>query len=156
MASWEKHLSDYEIIEWNEENFDIDMHPYVKKAYMEGHWAFVADYVRLWVLEKYGGIYLDTDMEVIRSLNPLRKHQFFIGKENNEFISAGIIGSIKGHKLLKLILKRYDNLQDYETIPKIITQTIEENITDEIEIYEPVYFYPYYPFGEDAETDIDL
>ena len=70
MASWEKHLSDYEIIEWNEENFDIDMHPYVKKAYMEGHWAFVADYVRLWVLEKYGGIYLDTDMEVIRPLNP--------------------------------------------------------------------------------------
>lgn len=141
-------MKNYEIIEWNEDNFNIDGHPFVKKAYDQGHWAFVADYVRLWVLKREGGIYLDTDMEVIKSLDPLLENRFFIGKENEKYINAGIIGSEKDHPLLKKLIAAYDTLQDYETIPKIITPIIEAYPSKGVVIYEPSYFYPFYPFGE--------
>lgn len=64
MKSWKKHLKDYEIIEWNENNFDINSHPFVKAAYNAKKWAFVSDYIRAYVIYNEGGIYLDTDVIV--------------------------------------------------------------------------------------------
>ena len=61
IKSWKKYCVDYEIIEWNEDNFDINIHPYTKYCYENKKWAFLSDYVRLWVVEKYGGLYFDTD-----------------------------------------------------------------------------------------------
>ena len=72
IASWKKQLPDYKIICWSEENFDIDNSvPYLKEAYSKKKFAFVSDYVRLYALYNYGGIYLDTDVEVIRDFSPL-------------------------------------------------------------------------------------
>jgi mannosyltransferase OCH1-like enzyme len=76
MSSWKKYLPDYEIIEWNEDNIDIDSSSFMKKAYQDKQWAFVADYARLLVLKKEGGVYLDTDMEVVKSFDPLLKNSF--------------------------------------------------------------------------------
>lgn len=77
-------MSDWEIYCWNEDNFSIKDSPdYVKEAYSASKYAFVSDYIRLWALEQYGGVYFDTDVEVIKSLNPLLSNIAFIGFEES-------------------------------------------------------------------------
>ncbi|MFP3393795.1 glycosyltransferase, partial [Brevibacillus sp. SIMBA_076] len=83
IESWEKHLPDYEFVEWNEENFDINCNQFVKEAYEEKKWAFVSDYVRLWALYHYGGIYLDTDVEVLKGFDAFLGHDSFSGFEDD-------------------------------------------------------------------------
>src|SRR5699024_8907222 len=102
--SWKKKLPDYKIIEWNESNFDINSNQYVKEAYQAGRYAFVTDYVRLYVLYHYGGIYMDTDVEVLKSLDSFLKHQAFTGCENEKNSVTGIIGSEKDHEWIKTLL----------------------------------------------------
>lgn len=71
IASWKEYCPDYEIIEWNETNFDLNFNAYVQEAYQAQKWAFITDVVRLYVLCHYGGIYMDTDVEVLKSLDPI-------------------------------------------------------------------------------------
>ena len=73
--TWKKYLKDYEIIEWNEENFNIDMSNFTKEAYEDKNWAFVSDYCRIWVLYNYGGVYLDTDIEVLKPIDDLYREK---------------------------------------------------------------------------------
>ena len=73
IESWKKQCPDYKIIEWNEDNFDIDQHPYLRWCYNHKKWAFLSDFARLLILEEHGGIYLDTDVEIIKSVDPLLK-----------------------------------------------------------------------------------
>ncbi len=82
IASWRKYLPDYEIKEWNEDNFDVDMIPYTSEAYKAKKYAFVSDYARFWILYHYGGIYFDTDVEVIQPLAPILEKGAFMGTEN--------------------------------------------------------------------------
>lgn len=109
IASWRKYCPDYEIIEWNEDNFDISCNPYVKEAYDAKKYAFVSDYVRLYVLYNFGGIYMDTDVELIKNLDEFLSLPAFSGIENSNMISTGIMASCKKNKWLKLLL---DNYQD--------------------------------------------
>ena len=81
IASWKEKCPEYRIIEWNEENFDIQFNNYVREAYSEKKWAFVSDVARLYALVNYGGIYMDTDVEVITSLDILLKNEAFAGFE---------------------------------------------------------------------------
>ena len=81
--SWKKYCSDYEIIEWNENNFDVNYCDYVKEAYEAKKWAFVSDFARLWIIYNCGGIYLDTDVEIIRNLDELLNDKAFFGFEDN-------------------------------------------------------------------------
>lgn len=111
IESWHKFLPEYEIIEWNEDNFDIDSVPYVKQAYETKKWAFVSDYVRLWAIYNYGGIYLDTDVEVKKSLDCFLKHDFFTGFESWEFPFTATFGAKKGNLFVKRLMDYYDNLQ---------------------------------------------
>lgn len=112
MASWKKHCPDYEIIEWNESNYDVTKNSFMKKAYETKKWAFVSDYARIDVLYQYGGIYLDTDVELVSTLDPFLKYNFYAGFESSSFVSFGLgFGSIKGHSVLKGILNYYDNLK---------------------------------------------
>ena len=74
IESWKKYCPDYEIIQWNEDNYDINKIPYMKDAYKEKKWAFVSDYARLDVIYQYGGIYLDTDVELVNSLDDLLEY----------------------------------------------------------------------------------
>jgi len=88
IASWKKFLPDYEIKEWNEDNFDVNMIPYTREAYRLKKYAFVSDYARFWVLYNYGGLYFDTDVEVIKPLNDIIEKGAFAGFENNTRFSG--------------------------------------------------------------------
>lgn len=100
-------MPDYEIREWNEHNFDIDSNVYVKEAYKARKFAFVTDYVRLYALYHEGGIYMDTDVEVLKSLDRFLIHSAFSGFEDDKMIPTGIMASEKGGKWAK------DNLAYY-------------------------------------------
>ena len=91
IASWRKFLPDYEIKEWNEDNFDVNTIPYTQQAYEAKKYAFVSDYARFWILYRYGGLYFDTDVEVIKSFDDILKKGAFMGLE--------IDGTIKGTKI---------------------------------------------------------
>lgn len=109
IESWKKNLPDYKIIEWNEDNFDINSNQYVKEAYESKKWAFVTDYVRLYVLKEYGGIYMDTDVEVTQNLDEFLNCGAFSGFESNNYIPTGIIGAEKDNKWIERMLQEYDN-----------------------------------------------
>ena len=82
IESWKKFLPDYEIKEWNEDNFDVNMIPYTKEAYEAKKYAFVSDYARFWILYNYGGLYFDTDVEVIKPMDDIIARGPFMGCEN--------------------------------------------------------------------------
>lgn len=107
--SWKQYLPEYEIIEWNEDNFDINSNMYVKQAYENKKWAFVSDYVRLYAVYNYGGVYMDTDVEVIKPLDRFLEHGAFSGFENETDIPTGIMAGEKGHPWYELLLSYYDN-----------------------------------------------
>lgn len=107
IASWKQELSDYKIMEWNEENFDIHMNEYVEQAYYHGKYAFVSDFVRLYALFEYGGIYLDTDVEVIKNFDEFLDDNGFCGFEDKELVSTAVIGAKKGNELIKIWLDTY-------------------------------------------------
>lgn len=153
METWAKYLPDWEFILWDESNSPID-HPFVKKALLEKKYAFAADYVRFYALYNFGGVYLDTDMELIKSLDPLLSNYFFSGSENidNICIGTGIIGSIEKHEYLKSILSYYNSLNLYETSPNILTTVYNKNKFKNVKIYDYYYFYPYNPY--DSEQSV--
>ena len=112
IKSWKKYCPDYEIIEWNENNFDVNCNQYVKEAYKEKKWAFVSDYVRLWVVYHNGGIYLDTDVELIKSPEGLLKYDAFFSCENNSNVNTGLgFGATKNNKTIKSLLNSYENIE---------------------------------------------
>ena len=84
IASWRKCCPDYEIIEWNEDNFDVNRNGYTRYCYANKKWAFLSDYVRLAVVLEHGGIYFDTDVELLKSPVPLMQHEAFFGFENEK------------------------------------------------------------------------
>lgn len=106
--SWKRNLPEYEIIEWNENNFDIECNLYVKEAYDAKKFAFVSDYVRVYVLYKFGGIYLDTDVEVFKPFDNMLHHDSFWGFEQENYIATSTIGAMKGNKLIKTFLDSYE------------------------------------------------
>lgn len=110
IESWKKYCPDYEIIEWNEENFDINNScDYVIEAYQAKKWAFVTDYVRLYALYHHGGIYMDTDVELIGKLDAFLENEAFSGFENYENIPTAIMGSVKGGEWIEYLLSYYSD-----------------------------------------------
>ena len=157
IASWKKNCPDYEIKEWNEDNFDITLCDYMREAYEAKKWGFVPDYARLWVLYHYGGFYLDTDVELIKSLDSLRNNKTFFASEDNHYINTGLgFGSVKGAPILKHIYEEYDNLHfklpdgslaTDTPSPIIQTASIEGflkgfKMTDSVQNIDGVVFYP--------------
>ena len=157
IRSWKKYMSDYQIKEWNEDNIDINNFNYSKQAYNEKMWGFVPDQIRIWILYKYGGIYLDTDVEVFKSFDDLLDNKFFIGIEQPHYFGNATIGVEKGNELLKEILQEYEkkrfvkkqNWWEYETGPMIITDVLSKYVNrdsmeyqknDKITVYPKKYF----------------
>lgn len=165
--SWKKFFPNYEIIEWNEDNFDVNICDYVREAYTEKKWAFVSDYARFWVLFIYGGIYFDTDVEVIKSFDDVLKNGAFLGSEigsknailrngSNLNINPGLgMGAEKGMEMYERVLNYYNSIHfdPYKliTVCKYTTNIFIdygyqgtlgiERICD-INIYPPKYFCP--------------
>jgi len=108
--SWKKYCPDYEIKEWNEDNFDINCNKYVKEAYEAKRFAFVTDYVRLYALYNEGGIYMDTDVEVLKPLDEFLKHHAFSSFENNDSIPTGLMASERNGEWVKALLDEYEDL----------------------------------------------
>ncbi|NFG58749.1 exopolysaccharide biosynthesis protein [Clostridium botulinum] len=162
IKSWKKHCPDYEIIEWNERNFDFNCSQFVKSAYESGNWAFVSDYARLKIIYENGGIYFDTDVEVIRNIDSLLDNECFVGVQQVErVIATGLgFGAVAHNKIIKSMLEQYENIIfDEKNImqfacPYLNTRAFKfygfnnNNNNDDIQkiegakIYPPRYFDP--------------
>lgn len=109
IASWKQYLPEYEIIEWNEQNFPIDDFIFAQQALENRKFAFISDVCRLYALDLMGGIYMDTDVEVLKPLDDFLPLTAFSGFENDDFVPTGIMGSEKGGQWVKELLRYYDN-----------------------------------------------
>lgn len=120
MKSWEHYCPGWKIVEWNETNFDININDYVREAYQQGKWAYVSDYARFYVLNKYGGVYLDTDVEVVKPLDELLISKF-VGFANDEIVNTGLImASTSNDWLCSSVLETYTNEHFIWSDPKEI------------------------------------
>lgn len=112
MESWRKYCPDYEFILWNEDNYDITKNKYMRQAYEAKKWGFVPDYARMDIVYNHGGIYLDTDVELLRNLDDLLGYEFFCGFEHRQLVAFGLgFGSVRQNPLLKKCLDYYDKLE---------------------------------------------
>ncbi|MDY2682243.1 MAG: glycosyltransferase [Faecalibacterium prausnitzii] len=160
IASWKKMCPDYDIIRWDENNFDVNQNPFIKAAYEAKKWAFVSDYARLKVVYDNGGIYLDTDVELRKNLDSLREHGCYIGIQQNEFLcNTGLgFGATKSNPVVLKMLESYDDLTFSESHTLELSCPLLNNavirsyglvsnteITDlpEVTVYPPQYFDPY-------------
>lgn len=158
MKTWKKYMSDYEWIRWDESNSPM-YHPMVKRAIKEKKWAFAADYVRMHALYYHGGVYLDTDMEIIKDISPLMNQGGFLGYEDNKYINVGIIGIQKNSNFILLVMQLLENRIEsslpFVPIPEVINQAVKQltgsKTLKDIAIYSPDYFYPYNPFASDRK-----
>lgn len=169
IASWRKHCPDYEIVEWNEDNFDVSQNEYAREAYEEKKWAFVTDYARLWIVFHHGGIYLDTDVEVIKSFDDLLDAPAYFGFEDAASISTGLgFGAEKHNPVVGAMLEDYDTIHfrredgTLDKLPcpirntKAIAHYLPQNMTGTsvVKIQDAVFYPPEYfcPLSADGTT----
>ncbi len=155
--SWRKYCPDYEIIEWNEDNFDVTINAYTEMCYKEKKYAYLSDYVRLLIIAEHGGVYFDTDVELVKSLNELLGNDAFLGFENEKYVATGLgFGSVPHGITVEAMLAEYDPLLNgvNGTIgcPKLNTKALVElglvqnglkqKVCDAV-IYPTSFFNPY-------------
>jgi len=153
IESWEKYCPDWKIIEWNEKNYDVNKAPYIKSAYEQKKWAFVSDYARFDILNTYGGVYLDTDVELLKPIpDSMLELEGFMGFESAERVAPGLIyASIAGQSVLSSIICDYngrsfstdktvvDIVTDILTAKGLVGNNTQQNV-DGVEIYPTDYF----------------
>lgn len=161
LDSWKRYLPEYEIIRWDESNFNLNENRFAYEAYQQKKWAFVSDYLRLSVLCNYGGIYMDTDVEVLKNFEVFLQHGVFSGFETESLIPTGIMAAQKGHPLVKRLLDYYEDRPfvlengkfDTKTNVLIITEICQalyglvpngktQTIADDVYFYSKEYFCP--------------
>lgn len=153
--SWKKYAGNFKIIEWNEDNFDISHYLYAKQAYEINKFAFVSDVARFHILNNEGGIYLDTDVELLKPLDVLLENNFFMGYSQDGLVSSGLImGSAPNQNLIKKILHFYEvtpfllrnGRPNTTTVCEIVSDILEEeNIELDGNYYKDsqITLYPY-------------
>lgn len=160
--TWKKFCPDYEIKEWNEQNFDIHRNRYVEEAYQQKKWAFVSDVARIYALYTEGGIYMDTDVEVVKNLDLLLNKRGFLGFEGTQWIATNLVGFEAGHEILRKFLEAYDHRSfiredgtldqttNVEELTKLMVDYYhlvlngeEQILVDGIVVYPTDYFSPY-------------
>lgn len=154
IASWKKYLPEYELVEWNESNFPFAQVPFAQEALENRKFAFVSDVCRLYAIKEFGGIYMDTDVEVLKPLDAFLHHAAFSGFENDDYVPTGIMAGEKNSQWATDLLQYYDNRSfikengdlDMQSNTFIISEMMKEkgfimnNKFQEIEGY--VTFYP--------------
>lgn len=161
IASWKKFCPDYEIIEWNEDNFDVNSNEFIKEAYNHKKWAFAADVTRLIIIYENGGIYLDTDVELLKSLDELLNEKAFMAFEDSNYVNTGLcFGAEKGNSIIKENIEKYNEIKfssnnEYLkdiTCPKITTNLLKKyglktknelQVVKDVKIFPSEYFCPY-------------
>ena len=146
IKSWKKYLPDFEIKEWNESNFDVNCTEFSKEASRHKKWAFVADVARIYALKEMGGLYLDTDQEILKPVDFLFENEFFMGREDENFVAASVIGvASKNNSHINALFDVYKNTKfnpndmNSVTSPRIITEYLEtkglitKDITQDLE-----------------------
>jgi mannosyltransferase OCH1-like enzyme len=151
LDSWRKIMPDYKLRLWDEGSIDLKLYPFAMEAYNKGKYAFVSDVVRLHALLYEGGIYLDTDILVLKKFDHLLNQKFFIGEYKKGSLNAALIGSVAGYPLFKTLLEFYQNHQfnflKPLTIPDALDKVVWSYPLLSGTIYPPEYFYPL-PFEE--------
>jgi len=157
IASWKKFCPDYKIIEWNEENFDVAMNGYTKMCYEEKKYAFLSDYARLVIVAEHGGLYFDTDVELVKAPDELLSKDAFFGFENEAYVNTGLgFGSVPNGSVVEAMLAEYDSLLSGKNgtigCPRLNTKALvklglvqnglEQKVQDAV-IYPPTFFNPY-------------
>ena len=154
MESWKKYCPDYEIMEWNEDNYDVHKSRYISQAYDMGKWAFVSDYARIDIINEYGGIYLDADVELVKNIDILLKNIFFCGFESRKYVNFGLgFGAGKNNAILSEMKDYYDAMlflsQDgtlnQTTCPVIQTEIMKRHgliCNGEFQVVEGMTVYP--------------
>lgn len=136
IESWRKFCPDYEIIEWNESNFDVNCCNYVREAYQAKKWAFVSDVARLYIIAQNGGIYLDTDVEIVKPFDSLLENEGFMGFESKEFVALGLgFGAVEGNRLVQELADAYRSLSfikadgsyNLKPIPQYTTEILKRH-----------------------------
>ena len=123
LASWKKHCPDYEIRRWDESNFDVGQCRYCKQAYDKKKYGFVTDYARLKVIFEEGGIYLDTDVELVKPLDPLLENTLFMGAEGVKYINTGEgFGAVSHHPFISELLHQYESMDYVDEQGNIISK----------------------------------
>ena len=157
IASWKKYCPDYEIIEWNENNFDIDKNGYTRMCYEQKKYAFLSDYVRLLVVAEHGGLYFDTDVELLKAPDFLLEQDAFFGFETPQYVASGLgFGSVAHGAAIEAMLSEYDPLLDgqHGTVgcPRLNTSALvklgleqngKQQTVAEAAIYPVDWFNPY-------------
>ena len=128
--SWKKYCPEYTIYEWNESNFDLSACAYAKEAYSAKKWAFVSDYVRIWALNEFGGVYLDTDVELTAPLDQFLCHPAFTGFEKIDLPFTAVFGCVKGHPFTSTILASYADRHFIQADGTFDMQTNTESVTN--------------------------
>ncbi|MFV0264605.1 MAG: glycosyltransferase family 32 protein [Kluyvera sp.] len=132
IESWKKYCPDYKIIRWDESNVDLESCLFVREAYASKKWAFVSDYIRLKVVSEHGGIYLDTDVELLKPLDNLLQYPAYMGFESNKncVVNSGLgFGAEQGHPFFLSLLAEYEQLSfvnelgDYDMTPCVLRET---------------------------------
>lgn len=156
--SWKKFCPDYEIVLWNEDNYDINKNKFISKAYEEKKWAFVTDYARLDIIYNNGGIYFDTDVELIKSPDPLLDNKAFMGFEKGRVIATGLgFGAEKKHPAIKALRDTYNDIEfdingsENINCPELNSKYLisrgavmndQMQVVDDITLYPTEYFCP--------------
>ena len=144
--SWKSNLRDYKLRIWTEDSLDLRQFPFAWQAFQTGKYAFVSDVVRLYALYQEGGIYLDTDMLLLKNFDVLLVEDFFTAEYRPSNLNAAVIGSKPGHPLLNTLLDVYKNLEfDFlrpKTIPDVFDKIVWSFPDKSVKIYPPDFFYP--------------
>lgn len=151
MESWKQYCPDYEIIEWNEQNYDITKNKYMYNAYKAKKWGFVPDYARLDIIYNHGGIYLDTDVELIANIDELLYQKGFAGFESSKYVNLGLgFGAQRGNRLIKKLMDDYNDREfiigkEMIASPVIQTEVLRKNglkLNGEFQVLEDIVIYP--------------
>ena len=167
IETWKARMPDYEYLEINESNFNINYNEYVKNAYNNKEWAYVSDVARLWALYEYGGIYMDTDVIVYQPLDKFLKHEFFTGFEQANYPVTATMGANKGNKVIKEMLDAYENKVfekhsnwwEYETNTMIMSNIIGKYIDRNRMEYQEnngIAVYPQKTFCRNEKVDSEV
>lgn len=177
IESWKQKCPDYQIKEWNENNFDINCCTYIREAYKEKKWAFVSDYARFWILYNFGGIYFDTDVKVIKSISPIiEKGPFMAWEENGDeaegpYVAPGLgLAFEEKNSLCWQILKKYESIHflnkdgtinTFDNVVRISSEILKNNglifdktfqVVSGVNIYPAEYFCPMNKFTGDVNV----